>query len=262
MHPEHVMLETSDNTVLGGRLILRQPLRGHRVGHDAILLAAATEAFPGEHSIDLGAGVGAAGLALAQRVPELKVTLVDIDPELSALAAFNGQRNGLSDRVRAVTLDVTDPDVFAAAGLALASADRLLMNPPFNDPARQNVSPDARRRLAHVGGPETLPKWVRAAASLLKPGGTLTLIWRADDRDVAIESLRVHFGSIAVLPVYPGPDASAIRILIRASKGGRAPVVDAVGITLNDSRGQPSTAAEAILRGEQTLSFSEIKAAN
>ena len=34
----------TDDAVLGGRLILRQPRTGHRVGHDAILLAAATEA--------------------------------------------------------------------------------------------------------------------------------------------------------------------------------------------------------------------------
>ena len=38
------VLETSEDAVLGGRLRLRQPLAGHRVGHDAILLAAATGA--------------------------------------------------------------------------------------------------------------------------------------------------------------------------------------------------------------------------
>ena len=55
--------ETSEDAVLGGRLVLRQPLRGHRFGHDAILLAAATAAQAGEQAIELGAGVGAAGLA-------------------------------------------------------------------------------------------------------------------------------------------------------------------------------------------------------
>ena len=54
--------------MLGGRLRLRQPLSGHRVGHDAILLAAATGGRAGELAVDLGAGVGAAGLALAARV--------------------------------------------------------------------------------------------------------------------------------------------------------------------------------------------------
>ena len=79
MSAEPAVLETSEDAVLGGRLRLRQPLRGHRVGHDAILLAAATGAQSGEHAVDLGAGVGGAGLALAARVPGLRVSLVEID---------------------------------------------------------------------------------------------------------------------------------------------------------------------------------------
>jgi tRNA1(Val) A37 N6-methylase TrmN6 len=68
--------DTTDDAVLNGRLMLRQPRRGHRFGHDAILLAAATDARGEECACELGAGVGAAGLALAQRVPALSVTMV------------------------------------------------------------------------------------------------------------------------------------------------------------------------------------------
>ena len=114
--------EPSEDAVLGGRLVLRQPLRGHRVGHDAILLAAATSAQSGDHAVDLGAGVGGAGLALARRIAGVAVTLVEIDPALTALAAGNAQRNGLSDRVRAVRLDVEASAAdFTAAGLAPGS---------------------------------------------------------------------------------------------------------------------------------------------
>ena len=70
---------TTDDAVLGRRIT--QKKRGHRVGHDAILLAAATGARPGDRVIEFGAGVGAAGLALAVRCPEVDVTLVEIDPE-------------------------------------------------------------------------------------------------------------------------------------------------------------------------------------
>src|SRR5215208_1665832 len=98
--------ESTEDAVLGGRLILRQPHRGHRVGHDAILLAAATNARAGEHAIDLGAGVGAAGLALARRIAGVKVTLVEIESTLKTLAAENAQRNNLADRARAALGDV------------------------------------------------------------------------------------------------------------------------------------------------------------
>jgi len=250
--------ETTDDAVLGGRLMLRQSKRGHRVGHDAILLAAATDACSGEHAVELGAGVGAAGLAVAQRVPGLRVTLIEIDPALTALATGNAERNGLGDRVLVAALDIAAADdEFAKAGVVAGSAAHVLMNPPFNDPARQNVSPDPQRRLAHAAPKETLELWMRRAASLLAPSGTLTLIWRADGLPEVLAAAARDFGDLAVLPVYPRPEAAAIRILVRAIKVSRAPLALLPGLMLNDSAGRPSAAAEAILRGGATIRWQQ-----
>lgn len=248
--------ETTDDAVLGGRLVLRQPKRGHRFGHDAVLLAAATQARAGEHAFELGAGVGAAGLALAQRVGGLTVTLVEIDPTLAALAAANAERNGLGGCVRVAVLDVAGADQhFADAGIGAGTATRVLMNPPFNDPARENVSPDPRRRLAHAAPKTALEHWMRRAAFLLAPSGALTLIWRADGLADVLAAASAEFGAITVLPVYPRPDAAAIRVLVRAIKGSRAPLAVAPGLTLNDADGRSSAAAEAILRGGEALQW-------
>jgi tRNA1(Val) A37 N6-methylase TrmN6 len=247
MTTEDDALAFTEDAVLGGRLRLRQPCKGHRFGHDAILLAAATPAHPGERAVELGAGVGAAGLALASRVERLSVTLVEIDPPLARLAAENASINKLGDRVNTVIADVARLD------LAPGSADRVLMNPPFNDPARQNVSPDAARRLAHTAAGDTLTVWIEAAARLLRTGGTLTLIWRADELADVLSTLKIAFGEIAVLPVHPRPDAPAIRVLVRATKDSRAPVALYPALCLNDIDGKPSRAAEAVLRDAATL---------
>jgi tRNA1(Val) A37 N6-methylase TrmN6 len=252
-------MQTTDDAVLDGRLLLRQPARGHRVGHDAILLAAATGAKPGEHAIELGAGVGAAGLALAKRVDRLRVSLVEIDPALAALAAENAQRNGLADRVTAVVLDVAAPArSFAAAGLQPGSAARVLMNPPFNDAARQKASPDPGRRNAHVAPPKTIAVWLRAASRLLASRGVLTMIWRADGLGDVLRALEGGFGGIAVLPVHPRENASAIRVLIRAVKGSHAPLALYPGLVLADSKGKPTDTAEAILRKGAILPLAEL----
>ena len=238
---------TSEDAVLGGRLVLKQPLRGHRFGHDAILLAAAVPAREGQHAIELGAGVGAAGLALAHRVGGLAVTLVEIDPALTALAAENAARNGLADRVRAVCLDIAaQTEAFAAEELRPQSADHVLMNPPFNPP--QNPSADAGRRLAHVASDETVRQWTETAMRLLRPDGVLTLIWRADGLADVLAALSEAFGAISVLPIYPKPEMSAIRVLVRAAKGSRAPLVLLPGLLLADARGTPTPKAEAVLR--------------
>jgi tRNA1(Val) A37 N6-methylase TrmN6 len=259
LRPDSQATKFTDDAVLGGRLRLMQARTGHRAGHDAILLAAATPARSGDRVVDLGTGIGAAGLALAMRVGEATVTLVEIDPDLVAVAAENISRNGLAARVRAVALDVTaSADAFAARGLAPSSADHVLMNPPFNDPRRQNVSPDGDRRAAHVAAATSLGNWIAAAVRLLHSAGTLTMIWRADGLARVLAALEPHFGGIAILPVHGRAGEPAIRILVRAKKASRAPLALLPALFLNDGAGRPTAQAESVLRGARPLPMGEI----
>jgi tRNA1(Val) A37 N6-methylase TrmN6 len=251
--------EVTEDAVLGGKLRLKQPRGGHRVGHDAILLAAACPARAGERVVDLGAGVGAAGLAIALRVGGSKVTLVEVDAGLARLAGQNAQLNGLGARVSSAVLDVAAPArMFVAAGLGPESVARVLMNPPFNDPARQRASPDHQRRLAHAGSGGTLPAWIKTAARLLRPRGTLTMIWRADGLSEVLQALAPAFGAVTVLPVHPSQEEAAVRVLVRATKASRAPLVLLPGFVLNDHSGHPTAQAESVLRAGAVLSLGEI----
>src|SRR5438309_2705953 len=101
--------EFSEDGFLGGKLRLRQLKSGHRAGHDAMLLAAATPARAGDRVVDFGAGVGAAGLAVAKRVAGIDLVLVEIDATLAALARHNAAAN-------AITAEVIVLDVESAAG--------------------------------------------------------------------------------------------------------------------------------------------------
>jgi tRNA1(Val) A37 N6-methylase TrmN6 len=244
----------TEDAALGGKLILRQPRRGHRFGHDAILLAAAVSAQAAEHAIELGAGIGAAGLALARRIEGLSVTLVEIDPALVTLARENVQRNGLAGCVRAVCLDVAaEAAAFAAAGLEPEAAAHVLMNPPFN--AAHNPSPERGRHLARTATKDTLTQWLRAAARLLKPAGEVTLIWRADGLDEVLRALGDGFGASMLLPIHPKPGEPAIRVILRATKDRNGPLTLLPGLVLADRDGRPSAQAEAVLRRGVALPF-------
>jgi tRNA1(Val) A37 N6-methylase TrmN6 len=257
--PAETAADITEDAVLGGRLRLRQLSQGHRIGHDAILLAAACPLHAGERAAELGAGVGAAGLALARRVEESHVTLVEIDARLATLAAENATLNGLSTRVDVVNVDVTgDARALASAGLRRHSFMRVLMNPPFNDPARQRTSPDSRRRLAHAGARGTLTAWVQAAAQLLRPSGTLSLMWRADRLEEVLQSLQGHFGATTLLPIHPKPGQPAIRLLVRATRGSRTPLCLLPGFVLADEAGCASSAAEAVLRQGALLALAQV----
>ena len=245
-------LDITEDGFLGGRLQLRQPASGHRAGHDAILLAAATAARPGDRIVDFGAGVGAAGFAVARRVAGIELVLVEIDAALAALASANATSNGIDAGV--VRLDLgASAAAFAAAGLGPDSVDGVLTNPPFNDPVRQQPSPDGARRVAHEATATTLENWIHAARRVLKPGGALTLIWSAEGLEQVLAALARGFGGIGLLPVHGTASGPAIRILVRATKGGRAPLRIYPGLVLNDSAGVPTPQANALLSGEAVL---------
>jgi tRNA1(Val) A37 N6-methylase TrmN6 len=234
----------TDDAVLGGRLRLLQPARGHRAGHDAILLAAA--APNARHAVDLGAGVGTVGLALIARGAAQRVTLVEIDSDLAALARQNADRNGWADRV-----DVVCAGVAEITRERIGSADVVIMNPPFNDPSRVQASPDAARRQSHVAKDADLAKWIDAAARLLDAGGRLVLIHRPEAQGAIVTALAGY--AVELIPVFPRLAAAAIRLIVRATKGARAEPAARPGIVLNGADNRPSEAAEAILRHAAAL---------
>ena len=249
------MTEAADITEDGflcGQLRLMQKRSGHRAGHDAVLLAAATDVRAGDRVVDFGAGVGTAGLALARRVEGIRLSLVEIDPELAELARANAAVNAIT--AEALVLDVAaDAQAFAANGLLPDSVDAVLMNPPFNDPARHRGSPDQARHAAHVAKEETLHAWVHAARRILRSNGVLTLVWRADGLADVLAALSRGFGSLAILPVHGEAGKSAIRVLVRAVKGGRAPTRLLPGLMLNDEPNVPGREVRAILEGRAAL---------
>ena len=241
-------MDITDDAILNGRLRLLQPRRGHRFGHDAILLAAAVPAEAGARVLELGAGVGAASLALLSRIAGVDATLIEIDPTLVELANENIVRNGFASRARAYTLDAeASPEMFGMAGIEPGSFDHVLMNPPFNDASHQ-PSPDAMRRRAHEGPSGLLAGWIATARVMLTGPGEITLIWRAQGVDDVLATLHDGFGGISVIPIYPAPAQLAIRVIVRAVRGSSDPQETLPGLTLNDSNQRPSAAAEAILR--------------
>ena len=245
----------TDDAILGGRLHLLQPRRGHRFGHDAILLAASVPAKPKEHAVEFGSGVGAAGLALLARVRGITVTMIEIDPALADLAAQNIARNGFAASARAIVLDAGAPArAYAARGLTASCADHVFMNPPFND-ATHRPSPDRMKSRAHMASQRLLTNWVVAATRLLPANGTLTVIWRADGLPSVLDALSKQYGSVSILPVYGKDGGAAIRVIVSAVKGGRAPLSLVAPLVLNGKDNRPTADAERVMRDLEPLAL-------
>lgn len=239
------------DSLFDGRLRLFQPDRGaHRAGSDAVLLARLFDPEPGARLCDLGAGSGAVGLAYG--LGGAQVTLVEREPEMAALA----RRNAALNRVDAT---IVETDLLAsatarrAAGLRAESQDVVVTNPPFfegGNSSSHRPSPNALRAAAHSFGAGDLDAWLRTCAWLLRPGGQLGLIHRADALPACLMALDRRFGGVTVRPVHARPGRPAIRVLIRGRKGSRAPFALLPPLVLQESDGAPTPESAALHRGK------------
>lgn len=250
--------QRSVDAFLGGRLRAVQPVAGHhRSGLEAVLLAAALPPELAGDVVDLGGGVGVAGLCAAVRCPAVRAIIVERDGDLldcAAAALALPANQALAGRVRLVRVDIAAPErERIAAGLARGAAAAVITNPPFHEAGGVRQSPAAGRAAAHVLD-FPLGDWFRVAASGLMAGGTLVAVLPAAALAAGLAALSGRFGGVAVLPVHPREGRAASRILLRAAKGSRAPLALLPGLVLHGPTGNaflPPVAA--LLAGEAGL---------
>jgi len=249
---------TTTDDFLGGRVAVVQPRAGHRAGIDAVFLAAAVPAKAGASVLEAGTGVGVAGLCLLAREPGLKVTAVEIDPALCALAAANAAKNRLADQFTVIEADVTAPaKVLRAAGLVREGYDHVIANPPFHAEGAVRAAPDAARAAAHVMAHGELATWIRFLTAMAAPKGRLTLIHRPECLHELLGLLQGRFGDVAVFPLFPKAGEGATRIIVEARKGSRAGLRLLPGLVLHEPGGAYTASAEAVLREGGALSLAD-----
>ena len=247
-------MQTTADAFLGGKLTIAQTVHGSRAGVDAVFLAAACPAKPGETVFDAGAGSGIVALAIARRVDGSAVSGVEIDPELCELAGRNAAANGLADRARFVCGDVTAPlSRLFALGLAPESFDHAVANPPFLMAGKVRLPPDPALSRAHAAAAGELERWIKCLAAFVKPRGTVTIVHRADALPRLLVALGNRFGGLSIYPLFAREAGPAARILIQGRKGSHAPLRLMQGMVLHGAGNGFTAEAQQILRGGGAL---------
>ncbi len=239
----------TEDSLLGGRVRLLQPERGYRAAIDPVLLAAATPARDGEAALELGCGAGAAMLCLAARVPGLRLTGLELQPEAAALARRNVALNGWDDRIAVIEGDLARPP----EALRPNGFDRILANPPFYGAGAHTRSPSPGKAASHGEGEADLAAWIGAALRLLKSKGTLTLIHRTDRLDVILALMNGRFGAVTILPLWPKAGTEAGRVIVTGRRDARSPARLLPGLVLHGADGRYTAEAEAVLRDGAAL---------
>jgi tRNA1(Val) A37 N6-methylase TrmN6 len=244
-------MDVTEDQILNGRVTITQPAQGYRAAIDPVFLAASISARAGDTVLDAGCGVGAAMLCLAARLPECRVTGVEIQKALAVLARENILLNRWQDRLSAVEGDVGSviPD------LKDAQFDHVMSNPPFYDPGQVSLPLHSGKRAAHAESTADLETWLSFCLHALKPKGHLTVIYPAASLGRMLAALRMLKCSSKVFPLWPRVSKPAKRVLIQARRDRLCTVDLLPGLILHQDDGRYTEEAEAILRGAQALCF-------
>ena len=256
------MSETVDGASIDafhrGRFFLIQPLRGgHRAGMDAMMLAAAAPSTFDGIVADLGAGAGGAGLAVLARCRHARALLVEREPAMADFARRTLDLEANAEVAARASLLVADVSLAgrarAEAGLTDRGVDFAIMNPPFNE-AHDRQTPDRLKNAAHVMEEGLLERWIRTAAAIVKPSGSIALIVRPQSLADILAAMPGRFGGLEVRPIHPRPDAAAIRVVVRGRRGSRKAMTLAAPLFLHEADGNGFSAeAEAIGNGRASL---------
>jgi tRNA1(Val) A37 N6-methylase TrmN6 len=244
-------LATTEDWLLNGQVRFHQPAAGYRVAIDPVLLAAAVPAVAGDLVLDLGSGTGAAALCLHHRVGDCTVVGLEIDANMLALAQKNALSNAAGGQVSFVHGDAAE----LPADIGERAFDHVFSNPPFLEQTRADGRGDtnAQRDAANIEQATSLPVWIAAMVTALKPKGRLTLIHRADRLDELLAQVRRHAGEIVVFPLWPKSGRPAKRVLVSARTGVATPLRMAPGLVLHESSGAYTEAARAVLENGAPL---------
>ncbi|MGH1377999.1 MAG: tRNA1(Val) (adenine(37)-N6)-methyltransferase [Alphaproteobacteria bacterium] len=238
--------------VLNKRVALYQAPQGFRTSMDSVMLAASCPAKPNESILDLGCGVGSAGICVLQRVPKTDLTGVEIQKDHIELSIKNADENGFGSRANFICDDVKK--------LEIETFNHVICNPPYMEAGAHlnSPSPSKAKAMGYINENDTLQDWVTCAHKHIKGQGSLSIIHDAGHVDSIIHALYgksggKRFGAIEIIPIFSRKDTPAKRVIIRAYKHKKSNASILSGIVMHKDDGSYTNDADEILRHAKPL---------
>jgi tRNA1(Val) A37 N6-methylase TrmN6 len=242
-----------ETTLLDGRVALLQPKDGFHAAIDTVFLAAAVPAKDGDQVLDVGCGVGSAGLCVLSRKQNIYLTGIDIQQEMIDLALQNATLNNVTGNCRFFQADLQKEKIIEDNAFQI-----VMMNPPYQEAGTYFPSPHKTRTWSHAeeASGAKLQDWIKYAHRKLKQGGTLVMIHRADRLDAVIAGLQARrwFGSLVIHPLWPKKGENAKRVILIAKKERYKPIILTQGLIIHEKNGDYTPEAKEILRKGQPFS--------
>lgn len=186
------------------------------VGTDSLLCAAYIRASSKAKAVELGAGNGIISLLCLARNKLNSVDAFEIDPEAAELCRKNGDENGFSSRITVFCGDIREIVPSEHIGTSV-----VISNPPYMKTESGKVCKSSQMENARHEHNGDIYDFCRAAARLLKTGGSFYAVYRPDRLPALMDALLQNKLSLKRMTlVYSDEYHSPSSVLIEARKDG------------------------------------------
>ncbi len=186
---------------------------------DPVLLAHHVQPLICTHNIrkivDAGCGCGIIPLMLAKKNPDLMITGIEIQEELSQFARHNVRKNNLNTKVSILCKDMNQITTDHLNG----RIDLLVSNPPYKKRHTGRLNPDIQKAIARHEIRLTLDQLFNAANRLVHETGRIALIFPAQRLPDLEQALSDHgFFAESIQFIHTKSDSAPTRLILVAGK--------------------------------------------
>ena len=224
--------ERLDDLVRDGMKLIQRPDQ-FCFSVDSVLLAHYVTPKAKDKIADLGTGTGVISL-LVSALGGKDITAFEVNPVMADLARRNVAGNQKDDVIHVVECDYRKVNTLFPSG----SFSLVLANPPYREMGTGKMSAQEGVASASYEVNATLEEVFKTAQYLLKYGGRLAMVHRADrvadliavGRKYRMEPKRMRF-------IYARKGHTAVRVLIEWKYGGHAELIVEPPLLLHNNDG-------------------------
>lgn len=206
-----------------------------KFGVDAVLLADFAQVQRSDHVLEMGTGTGIIPILLHAKKQPASITALEIQADMADMAQRNIKYNKLEDKISILHMDLKE----APERLGKANYDCVVTNPPYVKREAGINNPEESKAIARFEITCTLQDVVSTAKELLRTGGKLFMVHRADRlvdiicemRNQGLEPKRIRF-------VHSNAGKRPHLILIEGVRGGRPELKFMDPLYIYDSMGE------------------------
>jgi len=154
-------------------MVILQKKNGFRFGEDAIMVAEFFSPDKSGNILDIGTGTGIISLILSRNPKINKITSVEIQEEMAEMAKRSIEKNNLTGKIEVINIDIKKLN-------RGNTYDYIISNPPYMKNSKGKINNNSIKAISRHEIALNLEELIVQSKRLLKPGGSITLIYRSE----------------------------------------------------------------------------------